>query len=311
MHPIMFKLLTRANVFMDENNGNGNDLPGGLTPEQIAAKADADKAAADKVAADKAEADKKAADDKAAADKAAADAAAAAETGDGKKPTDAEAKLLKELMQHKTKAKETADALAALKGVLGDVSVDDVAKLLAERKDAELKDLEKRGEYDRILTQVKTEHAKETDTLKAEIERLKGLAEEKDGTLVEMTVGRAFSESAFIREKSVIPASIARQTFGNHVDLVDGKPVVFDKPRGAAERTPLVGADGKPKSFEDGIAALYASHPDGATLVKVPGKPGAGSATVDLGAGKDKNQQQQQPALHGHSIIAAALNKKS
>lgn len=309
MHPLMFKLLTRANVVLEENDGQGGDLPGGLTAEQIAAaeKLKVDEAAAEKAKADKEKADKEAAE-KAAAEEAARKAAG--ENGDKPQPTDAEAKLLKELMQNKAKAKETADALAALKSVLGDVSVDDVAKILAERKDAERKDLEKRGEYDRILEQVRTEHAKEIDSLKAQLAEAQAVVGKKDETLVEMTVGRAFSESPFIREKSVLPASIARREFGAHVDLVDGVPVVYDKPRGTEKRTPLVDAQGKAKSFEEGIAQLYSAHPDSATLIKVAGKPGAASTTVEVPGDKGKKQTQPQ-GLHGHSIIAAALDKKN
>lgn len=304
MSQALIKLLNRANIYMDENDGNGNDLPGGKTPEQLAA----DKEAADKAAADQADADKKAAADKEAADKAAADAD---NKGKGGQPTEAEAKLLKEVMTRKAREKDLEAQLNALKGALGDTTADDVAKILAERKDQERKELEKRGEYDRILEQVKTEHAKELDALKADLESTKLLVSQKDDTLVEMTVGRAFSESPFIREKSLLPAGIARKEFGTHVDLVDGVAVVYDKPRGAAERTPLVGADGKAKSFEDGIQALYAAHPDGAGLLRAQGKPGAGSGSQDLGGHKPNEQKPKHDGLAGVDRIAAALNKKN
>lgn len=294
----LIKLLNRANIYMDEADGNGNDLPGGETPEALeAARLESERVAAALLEAEK---NKTADDDDKGGDK------------DGKpKPSDAEAKLLKDLMGHKSKAKELETQLTALKGALGDVSVDDIKTILAERKENARKELEKRGEYDRILEQVKTEHAKELDTLKAELDSTKLLVSQKDETLVEMTVGRAFSESPFIREKSLIPPSIARKEFGTHVDLVDGVAVVYDKPRGSAERTPIVGADGKPKSFEDGIQALYASHPDGAGLIRAQGKPGAGSGSQDLGGLKPQQlkDQKKNDGLAGVDRIAAALNK--
>lgn len=306
MPQALIKFLSRANICMDENGGNGNDLPG------AGDAAAAEKAAAEKAAADKAAADKAAAD-KAAAEKAEADRLAAEQAGkDGKEkpqPSDAEAKLLKEVMERKASEKALKEQLAALTGTLGDLKAEDIAKLVQEKKDRERADLEKRGEYDRILEQVKGEHAKVVQSLQAEIEALKGETSKRADELVELTVGRSFSESQFIRERSVLPASIARREFGAYVDLVDGKPVVHDKPRGAAERTPLVGADGKPKSFEEGIAQLYETHPDSKSLLKALGNPGAGShTTTDVKGGQ---RQQGEQHLTGLQRIQAALDKNN
>lgn len=310
MAQALIKFLSRSNVYMDANNGDGGDLPGGKTPEQLAAeKSEADKAAAEKEAADKA------ASDKAAAEKAEADRLAAEQAGnkgdkDKPQPSDAEAKLLKEVMERKASEKALKDQLAALTGTLGDLKAEDIAKLVQEKKDQERADLEKRGEYDRILEQVKGEHAKVIESLKTEIETLKGETSKKAEELVELTVGRSFSESQFIRDRSVLTPSIARREFGAHVDLVDGVAVVYDKPRGTAERTPIVGADGKPKSFEEGIAALYEKHPESKALLKAAGLPGSGSRTdVDL-KGKDQHQRSTE-GLSGLSRIQAALDKNN
>lgn len=293
----LIKLFGRAGIYLEANNGDGNDLPGGETPEQVAAAAA--KALADKEAADLA-----------AAEQAKLDAEGKGDDGKGgnDKPSDAEAKLLKEVMSLKTKAKEAADELKAYKDAAGESKPDELKALIDAKKEADRVALEKRGEYDRILEQVKTEHAKEITTLKDQLAAQSLLLSQKDDNLVELTVGRAFSDSTFIRDKSVLPASIARNQFGAHVDIVDGAAVVYDKPRGAAERTPIVGADGKPKSFEEGIAALYASHPEHAALIKAQGKPGAGSTTVDLG-GKKPADESKVPSA-GVSRIAAGLNAK-
>jgi hypothetical protein len=70
-----------------------------------------------------------------------------------------------------------------------------------------------------------------------------------------------------------------------------------------------VGADGKPKSFEDGIAALYAVHPEAAAMIRAQGKPGAGSQNADLGGKKPDDQSKQVGS--GVSRIAAGLAKKN
>lgn len=298
MHRNLIKLLGRAGVYLEENDGNGNDLGGGnKTAEQIAAekaeaeakaKADAEKAEADRIAAEKAKQDQ--------------------DRNDKPQPSEAEAKLLKEVMERKAKQKELETQLALLTGALGDLKADDIKALVQGKKDAERAELEKRGEYDRIIEQVKTEHAKELEALKGQLAEKELLVTKKDEDLVNLTVGRSFSESAFIREKSLIPASIARKEFGAHVDIVDGVVTVYDKPRGAAERTPLVGADGKAKSFEDGIAALYAAHPEAAAMIRSAAKPGAGSQNADLGGKDPKNDEKQ---LSGVERIAAGLAKKN
>lgn len=299
MHRNFIKLFGRAGVYLEENDGNGGDLPGGQTAEQIAAAAKA-----------KEEADAKAKADKAAADKAEADRLEAEKNkqnpGDGK-PSDAEAKLLKELMALKDKAKAADAELKAFKDAAGELKSEDLKALIDAKKDADRQALEKRGEYDRILEQVKTEHAKEIDKLKADLAAAQLVVTQRDESLVELTVGRSFSESAFIREKSVLPASIARNQFGAYVDLVDGAAVVYDKPRGAAERTPFVGADGKAKSFDEGLAALYAAHPDHESLIKAQGKPGAGSHNADHGK---KPKDESTTVLSGVSRIAHGLSKK-
>jgi hypothetical protein len=292
----LFKLLGRAGVYLEENKGDGNDLGGGAEPtaEELAAaeaKAKADKEAADAAALLEAEKNKQ------------------NQSGTGK-PSDAEAKLLKELMALKAKQKAADDELKAYKDAAGESKPEELKALIEAKKAAELTALEKRGEYDRILEQVKTEHAKAIETLTAQLAEKELLLGQKDETLVNLTVGRSFSESAFIREQSLLPASIARKEFGNFVDIVDGSAVVYDKPRGATERTPLVNADGKPKSFEDGIAALYAAHPDAAAMIRAKGKPGANSQNVDLG-GKKPDQQNNDAQLTGVERIALGLSKKA
>lgn len=293
----LFKLLGRAGICLDANNGDGNDLPGGKTAEELAAE---------KALLDRAAADQKVIDDKAAADA----LAGKTDDNDGKnKPSDAEAKLLKEVMALKDKAKAAADELKAFKDAAGEAKPDELKALLDAKKEADRLALEKRGEYDRILEQVKTEHTTVVGGLEAKILELQTALEAKDNTLLDLTVGRAFTESPFIRDKSLVPASLARKEFGAHVDIVDGVAVVYDKPRGAAERTPLVDGSGKPKSFEEGIQALYTTHPDSAALIRAQGKPGAGSSTVDLGGKKPDDQSKTiQP---GASRIALGLSKKN
>lgn len=226
---------------------------------------------------------------------------------DKPKLSDTEAKLLREVMQFKATNKTLEASLNELKSVLGDVKPEDVRALLQERAERERAELEAKGEYQRILEQVKQENEREKGTLSTRLSELQEALSQRDRQIEEMTVGRSFYESAFIRENSVITPSMARKEFGEHFDLVDGKVVAYDKPRGAAERTPIVDAQGNPKSFEDAVQALYAAHPESKHLLKPKGKPGAGSNTVDAGK-KPENPEAKQ--AYGVSRISQALKNQ-
>lgn len=290
-------LFGRAGIpVMEANDGNGNDLGGGNADNQSGN----DNGGQDKTPENKPGQNQQGSDGEGddAADKNAHKTAL----------NDEAAKLLKDVMKHKDRAKNLESELNSLKTVLGDLKPEDVAKLVSQQKEQERLALEKRGEYDRIMEQVRQEHTREKGTLSEQIEALRAELNAKDQRIEEMTVGRSFSESAFIREKSKLPPSIARKEFGTHVDLVDGQVVVFDKPRGAAERTPLVDANGSYKSFEEAIAQLYASHPDSKDLIKAQGKPGAGSGNQDTGK---KPTEPQKAQVTGVNRIASAIAAKS
>ncbi|MCY1309996.1 hypothetical protein D9M70_601460 [compost metagenome] len=71
--------------------------------------------------------------------------------------------------------------------------------------------------------------------------------------------------------------SKARVIYGQHFDLVDGKVVGYDKPRGAANRTALVDSLGEPVQFEEALRKIVEADPDKDHLLKAKVKPGAGS----------------------------------
>lgn len=284
-------LLGRAGIAMNEADGNGNDLGGGATTEQKPAESNEPAQQPGK-------------------NQPASEGEEEADQGVKKpnQPSDAEARLLKDVMKHKDRAKSLESELSSIKSVLGDLKPEDVAQLISAKREAERAELERRGEYDRILEQVKTEHQGQVSTLQSQIDALKAQLNEKEGAVLEMTIGRNFVESAFIREKSLIPASIARKEFGDHVELVDGQVVVYDKPRGAAERTPLVDGNGQYLAFDDAISRLFAKHPESARLVRAQVKPGAGSKNEDLGG---KPPQENKAVGTGVSRIAAGLAKRN
>lgn len=276
IHPKLANLMGRAGIYLEENDGNGNDLGGG---EAAAAAA---KAAADKAAADKANSD--------------AEAAAAAklrEQGNAneRKPSDEEAKLLKEVMKRKESEQALRTEAEQLKQKLKDFDgIDPVAvkKLLDAQKEAETKAMEDKGEWDRLKVRMGEEHSNETKSLKDQIAALQAQIGERDGAINEMTVGTSFTGSDFINNELTLTPSKARVIFGAHFELEEGKVVGYDKPKGAANRTALVDSLGNPVGFDDALRKIVAADADAAHLIKSGVKPGAQSQNKPISRFKEE-----------------------
>lgn len=255
---------------------------------------EADKAAADKAAADKAAADKTEAE-KAAADKA------------GNQPTDAEAKLLKEVMQKKEALKTAEAEAAAAKARLAEFDGIDAAavkKLMAEQKAAEEAQLVAKGEFDTLKARMAEEHTKVTMSLQDQIKALQEQLAAKERDVDELSVGSQFSQSKFIGEETTIPPSKARALYGAHFELEDGKIVGYDKPRGSAGRAPLVDQFGNPVAFEDAMRKIIEADPDKDSLLRSKVKPGAGSESKTAKKLPDTSQK----PVGSISKISAGLN---
>lgn len=227
--------------------------------------------------------------------------------------SEADAKMLKDVMKWKEKARSAEEAAKKLqaeqesvKSILGDTDLEEVEKLIQEKKEQERKRLEAEGEYERIMEQMREQAEKEKEALLKQIDELKEINQGSSKTLEELTVGRAFSESPFIRENSVLPPSIARQQFSSHVDSVDGKLVVYDKPRGEKDRTPLVNAKGEHKTFEEGITHLFESHPESKSILRSKRKPGVGSNSEPTSKGAKQPKSSMNKITAGLSKLKAS-----
>lgn len=245
---------------------------------------------------------------KAAEELAAAEAAAAAALAAGDKPTDAEAKLLKETMKAKAaRQKAEADlatAQAALKAFDG-IDPVKVRELLAAQTDAEKKALEAKGDYERLKQMMADEHKTTVEALRAQIAERDLTIANSSRTIDNLTVGQAFTGSTYVNDDLVLTPSKARTIYGAHFDVVDGEVVAYDKPRGENERTMFVDGAGKPLSFDAAMKKLIEADPDRDRLVKAKLKPGAGSKTIETKGGKEKAE----PETRGMSRISLALSK--
>lgn len=240
---------------------------------------------------------------------------------DGKgKPSDREAQLLKESMSRKEKIGQLEARLAEYEGVDPKAFREMQERLQVldqkERELANAKLIEQgrfdealnsmRSEHEGVLSQVRTQSAAELQAALQERDQLKTQLGAFQAQIEDLTVGAAFGNSAFIREELVqaMNPERSRRLYGDHFDIVEGKVVGYDKPRGQEGRAPLVDKDGQPVSFDEAFKRVLSSQSDYETLIRSSVKPGAGSGTRD-----DKATDPAKKIGTGVNRIAAALNK--
>lgn len=282
-------MFVTRNVFMKFRNaadGNGNDLPGdngGQKPEGEKTPEGEKKPEGEKPEGEKPE---------------------------GRKPTDEEARLIKENMKRKASEKALKDELDALKQSVAGLNLDEVKALLAERKTAEEKQLEAKGDYERLKQRMAEEHQATVTDLNAKIAALSEALGKKDGVIGDLTVGTQFNSSQYINGELVLTPAKARALYGAHFEIEDGKVVGYDKPRGAAGRTALVDAYGVPIHFDAAMAKIIEADPEKDSLIRSKAKVGAGSSTKPATKVPDANTSQGAPAVNRISAGLKALGIK-
>lgn len=194
------------------------------------------------------------------------------------KPTDAEASALKEIMKWKERAKKAEERADLFK----DIDPNKAKAALAAQAEAERKEMEARGEYDRIVASITDQHAKELSARDEELTRLRAELAEKDEAGKKKDVANQFANSHFVRENLTISGAKVQVLFGDHFDFVGDELVGYDKPRGAAERTPLVDGQGKYLQFDAALEKVVKADPEFANVAKSKIRPGAGSVNSGL-----------------------------
>lgn len=229
--------------------------------------------------------------------------------GEGNKgPTDEEAKLLKEVMSKKQLMKEQQakiDELSVELKRFDGVDLEQVQKLLEEQEAAKTKELEKKGEWDKLKAQMVEQQKQEKEQLQNQIDELKNQLSGKSSVISDLTVGHSFDSSTFVDGRTNLTASKARIIYGNHFEIEDGAIIGYDKPAGSADRTMLVNGDGEPLKFDAAIEKIVDADPDRDHILKAKAKPGSDSRPSK---GKPADSK---PTLHGQSKIAAALSSGS
>lgn len=248
-----------------------------MTDEELAAQAEADRLAAEaKEAEQAAEAERKSKDQQ--------------EKNDKPKITDAEARALKDLMKWKEKAKAEEKARQELEAKYGDLDIESARNALKAIEEAETKEMEKKGEYDRLLA--KQREAADAK-IAAEAKRaadLEAKIAEMAATVDKLAIGNTFANSKFIQENLALTANKTQALYAGYFDIEDGQLIAYDKPKGSANRTPIVDARGEAKPFDEALADIINADPDKDYLLRSNQRPGAGSKPA-ADTGKEKTPQ--------------------
>lgn len=194
------------------------------------------------------------------------------------KPTDKEAQLLKEVMKRKENEQKLKNELNDLKVQIGDLNLEEVKKLLQERKDQETRDLEARGEFDRVKQRMADEHKAEVAKLQQKIDEMLLSDQSRELQINNLTIGTNFSQSLYVKDELTLTPTKARALYGAHFELENGQVVGYDKPKGSAQRTQLVDSYGNPLSFDEAMKKIIEADPERDALLRSKIKQGgAGS----------------------------------
>src|SRR5690606_23034382 len=123
------------------------------------------------------------------------------------------------LNQTTEQLKQANERLAAYEGV----DPEEYRKLKAAQADAERKELEAKGDWERLRQTMAEQHQKELEEVKTksqkELEALQAQLANMNGTLQELTVGQSFATSSYIKEELVLTPLKARRVYGEHFEI--------------------------------------------------------------------------------------------
>ena len=223
------------------------------------------------------------------------------------KPSDSEAKLLKEVMTRKAREKALEEEISGLKTKLvqfDGINVDEVKALLESQKAKKEKDLEEKGQWDALKQQMREENEKIVSAKDKSINELSQELAKSNELIQKLTIEHEFASSTFITKDTHLSPRKAKVIYGEYFEVEDGKVVPYNKPAGEKDRAPMVDEKGEVLPFKDAIVKIIESDPDKNLILKSKMKPGANSSTSST-SGKAPNQQE---SLSGIDKIKAALS---
>ncbi len=207
------------------------------------------------------------------------------------------AKLLREVMSLKAKLKDRDASLARFNGINPEKVQDLTARAATAekaRQDAEIEKLRASGDWEAYKARLVADHRATVEEAHMQLAAQCAERETLTRQIQELTVGNAFTASAFIKEKLVLPVAKARKLYEAHFDAEGDQVVAYDAPRGHGERSPLINQFGEPMTFEAAIQRLVDADPDRDALLRASRRddpatePALSNGNRHIGAGIDR-----------------------
>lgn len=222
--------------------------------------------------------------------------------------TDNEAKLLKDVMKKKEQLAEAQGKINELSKSLDAINalggLEKLSAMIHAEEAKQKEELEKKGEWEKLKKQMSEDHTKAMAEIQKQLQESTKLYQDSQKKIIELTLGAQFNSSKFIAEELTLPPSKARVVYEQYFDLVDGKVVGYDKPRGQEGRTPLVDQFSNNLSFDEAMKKIVEADPDSESLLRSKVKSGSGSQPSNKSI-KPENTT----TLTGLEMISAGLRK--
>lgn len=156
-----------------------------------------------------------------------------------------------------------------------------VADAEKNARDAEAAKALAEGNFERLREIQNEEHQAALASIQSERDAARNEAAQAlvDAALARRTA--AFAASKFFVKETILSPEKAERIYGEHVEIENGVPVVYDAPKGTAKRAVVMDGKGKPLAFDDAMKKVVEGEPDKDTFLKSKIQPGGGSKTTE------------------------------
>lgn len=222
--------------------------------------------------------------------------------------SEADHKLLKDIMKKKEELTSAKAEIAELKKTVEAIEslggLEKLASMIHAEEDKQKKELEAKGEWDKLKKQMSEDHAKAMNEIQKKLNEVSAQYESSQKQIVELTIGAQFNNSQYIAKELVLTPSKTRIVYGEYFDLVDGQVVGYDKPRGQKGRTAYIDQYGNNLPFDAALAKIVEADPDAESMMKSKMKAGAGSSSkMSSAVPPQQGTTAQDKILKGLSLI--------
>lgn len=179
-----------------------------------------------------------------------------------------------------------------------------VADAEAAAREAEKKQAEAEGNFERLRELQNEEHEAALAALRAERDEARQELTNARTEAQKAKVTSAFAASTFFGKETILTAAKAEKLYGDHVEIENGVTVVYDAPKDAAKRTKIMDSRGNAIPFDAAMQKIVEADPDKDNLLRSKIVPGGNTKTVQ---NDSKTQAAQSADRLGR--LAAGLGK--